>query len=245
MMAAVCALPQLRIISRCVPHDGVRRGGSRHSPRINLLCRSSNSSSNTLRIEELNRGDIAWRRPSQGWCKGLGLPNRGSLRRVSKKFFVVEATSSESESEDHHVSILGQDVGKQQLQVGATATATILFSVSNRVLYKMALVPLKDYPFFLAQALTFGYVIVYSVFLLIRYQSGIVTREMLELPKLPFITLGALEALGLAAGMAAAANLSGASIPILTQVILHSPPTPRVAKFFSCQMSIVHIYTIL
>ena len=41
-------------------------------------------------------------------------------------------------------------------------------------------------------------------------------QEMLELLKMPFIILGGLEALGLAAGMAAAANLSGASIPILT-----------------------------
>jgi hypothetical protein len=38
---------------------------------------------------------------------------------------------------------------------------------------------------------------------------------------MPFIILGGLEALGLAAGMAAAANLSGASIPILTQVLAY------------------------
>lgn len=136
----------------------------------------------------------------------------------------MEAASNSSEEADDHVSIAGNDVPKEQLQVGVTATATILFSVTNRVLYKMALVPLKDYPFFLAQALTFGYVVVYSAFLFIRYRSGIVTREMLELPKTPFVTLGALEALGLAAGMAAAANLSGASIPILTQVFALPKP---------------------
>lgn len=33
---------------------------------------------------------------------------------------------------------------------------TVLFAVLNRVLYKLALVPMKNYPFFLAQVTTFG-----------------------------------------------------------------------------------------
>ncbi|KAH9545239.1 hypothetical protein CY35_12G038100 [Sphagnum magellanicum] len=67
---------------------------------------------------------------------------------------------------------------------------------------------------------TFGYVIAYSTILFIRCQAGIVTKEMLALPKLQFIALGALEALGIASGMAAAANIAGASIPILHQLFL-------------------------
>jgi hypothetical protein len=148
-----------------------------------------------LRSGKVEAGAMAWECPFPGMCDGLGFGKLGSRRGAGRKReFVVEATSDAS---------------------------TILFSVSNRVLYKMALVPLKDYPFFLAQALTFGYVVVYGSFLFVRYRSGIVTREMLELPKMPFIILGGLEALGLAAGMAAAANLSGASIPILTQVLAY------------------------
>lgn len=139
-------------------------------------------------------------------------------RRKIPRLVLVKAASTDPSNHDR-VSILGQEIPKQQLQVVSTATATVLFSVTNRVLYKMALVPLKDYPFFLAQALTFGYVLVYGSFLLVRYRQGIVTKEMLELPKLPFVALGGLEALGLASGMAAAANLAGASIPILTQVL--------------------------
>ncbi|CAM6101261.1 unnamed protein product [Calypogeia fissa] len=165
--------------------------------------------------------------PSQGlFRKDLGFNTTtrklGFLRGSgSKQKRVIKASGDEGVQEsENNVSILGKNLSQQQFQVGATATATILFSVSNRVLYKMALVPLRDYPFFLAQALTFGYVVIYSIFLFIRYRSGIVTKDMLELPKTPFITLGALEALGLAAGMAAAANLSGASIPILTQTYL-------------------------
>jgi hypothetical protein len=214
-MTAVCALPQLAIVSRRVACDGVA-SRARRLPGVNLVA---------LRSGKVEAGAMAWECPFPGMCDGLGFGKLGSRRGAGRKReFVVEATSdasAEEEEEEGRVSILGKDVPKQQLQVGATATATILFSVSNRVLYKMALVPLKDYPFFLAQALTFGYVVVYGSFLFVRYRSGIVTREMLELPKMPFIILGGLEALGLAAGMAAAANLSGASIPILTQVLAY------------------------
>ena len=40
--------------------------------------------------------------------------------------------------------------------IAAAAAATVVFAVMNRVLYKLALVPMKDYPFFLAQFATFG-----------------------------------------------------------------------------------------
>ncbi|KAG5566337.1 hypothetical protein RHGRI_002067 [Rhododendron griersonianum] len=61
------------------------------------------------------------------------------------------------------------------------------------------------------------YVVVYFSILYIRYQAGIVTDEMLSLPKAPYLAVGLLEALGAASGMAAAAILSGAAIPILSQ----------------------------
>ena len=41
----------------------------------------------------------------------------------------------------------------------ALVATTMAFGVANRVLYKMALVPLGDYVFFLAQFQTFGYVL--------------------------------------------------------------------------------------
>ena len=138
------------------------------------------------------------------------------------RFSIVERGAPEAQVGGEYVSILGREVSKQTMRVGTTAVAAIVLSVTNKVLYKTALVSLKDYPFFLAQGLTFGYVIVYASFLLIRYRSGMVTRKMLALPKKPFIAVGALEALGLATGMAAAANLPGTSIPILSQVILFS-----------------------
>jgi len=50
--------------------------------------------------------------------------------------------------------------------------AVVVFGVANRVLYKMALVPLGNYVFFLAQLQTFGYVAVYFGALFWRYRQA-------------------------------------------------------------------------
>ncbi|KAL8159397.1 hypothetical protein V2J09_000934 [Rumex salicifolius] len=110
--------------------------------------------------------------------------------------------------------------GDKRMEVLIAAAATVILGVGNRVLYKLALVPLKKYPFFLAQFATFGYVIVYFSILYLRRQAGVITDEMLSLPKAPFLAVGLLEALGAASGMAAGTMLSGASIPILSQTFL-------------------------
>ncbi|CAN7071569.1 unnamed protein product [Brassica oleracea var. botrytis] len=96
----------------------------------------------------------------------------------------------------------------------------IALAVANRVLYKLALVPMKQYPFFLAQLMTFGYVLIYFTILYSRRRLGIVTDEMLSVPKWRFAIIGFLEALGVATGMAAAAMLPGPVIPILNQSFL-------------------------
>ncbi|RZB42330.1 Protein CLT1, chloroplastic [Glycine soja] len=114
----------------------------------------------------------------------------------------------------------GRESGNRSAEVVLAAAVTVVMGAGNRVLYKLALVPLKNYPFFLAQLATFGYVIVYFSILYMRYRAGIVTDEMLSVPKTPFLVVGLLEALGAATGMAAGAMLSGASIPILSQAFL-------------------------
>ncbi|KAK7860016.1 protein clt3 [Quercus suber] len=127
--------------------------------------------------------------------------------------------TAEMESENGKKKKKGMDQS-QKVKVVVAAAVTVVMGVGNRVLYKLALVPLKHYPFFLAQLATFGYVIVYFSILYLRYRAGIVTDEMLSLPKAPFLAVGLLEALGAATGMAAGAILSGASIPILSQTFL-------------------------
>lgn len=106
------------------------------------------------------------------------------------------------------------------LVTAAASAAVVALAVANRVLYKLALVPLKAYPFFLAQLTTFGYVAVYFSMLYTRYRTGLVTRDMLALPKHRFVAIGLLEALGVAAGMSAGAMLPGPAIPILSQSFL-------------------------
>ncbi|KAL1555187.1 Protein clt1, chloroplastic, variant 3 [Salvia divinorum] len=108
----------------------------------------------------------------------------------------------------------------RRTEVVIATVATVVLGVANRVLYKLALVPLKHYPFFLAQLATFGYVVVYFSILYLRYQAGKVTDEMLSLPKSPLIVIGLLEALAAASGMASGAVLPGAAIPILSQSFL-------------------------
>ncbi|XP_059631237.1 protein CLT2, chloroplastic [Cornus florida] len=101
-----------------------------------------------------------------------------------------------------------------------SSAITITLAVANRVLYKLALVPMKEYPFFLAQVTTFGYVVIYSSILYIRYRAGIVTDEMMAIPKSRFVFIGILEALGVAAGMSSGAMLPGPAIPVLNQTFL-------------------------
>ncbi|XP_024630496.1 protein CLT3, chloroplastic isoform X2 [Medicago truncatula] len=128
---------------------------------------------------------------------------------------VVEASGARERSdvseEDEKKRIVEDNCRKsenQTVKVVVAAAAVGVFGVGNRVLYKLALVPLKQY------------VIVYFSILYIRYRAGIVTDEMLAVPKTPFLIVGLLEALGAATGMAAGAMLSGASIPILSQTFL-------------------------
>ncbi|RLN22225.1 protein CLT1, chloroplastic-like [Panicum miliaceum] len=106
------------------------------------------------------------------------------------------------------------------MEVALASAAVVAMGTGNRVLYKLALAPLREYPFFLAQFATVGYVVIYFSILYLRYQAGIVNDEMLSLPQKPFLAVGILEAFGAAAGMAAGAVLPGASIPILSQTYL-------------------------
>ncbi|CAA6654048.1 unnamed protein product [Spirodela intermedia] len=114
----------------------------------------------------------------------------------------------------------GRSETRSKKEVLAAAALTVALATGNRVFYKLALIPLKNYPFFLAQLATFGYVVVYFSILYFRYHAGIVTDKMLSLPKGPYVAIGLLETISAVSGMAATAVLSGASIPILSQTFL-------------------------
>ncbi|GER47806.1 CRT (chloroquine-resistance transporter)-liketransporter 2 [Striga asiatica] len=108
----------------------------------------------------------------------------------------------------------------RKLYVAVCSAVTVALAIANRVLYKLALVPMKEFPFFLAQLTTFGYVAVYFSALHMRYRAGIATDEMLAIPKWPFVFIGLLEALGVVSGMYSGAMLPGPAIPILSQTFL-------------------------
>jgi len=50
----------------------------------------------------------------------------------------------------------------------ALCSTVLVFGVANRVLYRMALVPMRDYVFFLAQLQNISYLAVYFLFLYLR-----------------------------------------------------------------------------
>eukprot|EP00894_Picocystis_sp_ML_P002392 jgi/Pico_ML_1/52909/g3546.t1 len=94
------------------------------------------------------------------------------------------------------------------------------FSVLNRVTYKMALVPLANHIFFLAQFMTVSYVLIYSITLYVRYKRGWVTQEMLDVPKKTLVLAGMFEAVGLTLGLLGASGLPGAVLPVFSQLTL-------------------------
>jgi hypothetical protein len=66
---------------------------------------------------------------------------------------------SEKDEKELPHSLAEDNGGKgvnQKAKVVIAAAAVVVMGVGNRVLYKLALVPLKQYPFFLAQLATFG-----------------------------------------------------------------------------------------
>ncbi|KAK4387672.1 protein CLT2, chloroplastic [Sesamum angolense] len=108
----------------------------------------------------------------------------------------------------------------KRLAVITWAAITLVIAVGNRVLQKLALVPMKDHPFFLAQFNSFTYVVVYFSMLHLRYRAGLTTDEMLAVPKAPFIVIGLLESISMVSGMYAGAMLPGPAIPLLYQTFL-------------------------
>ena len=74
----------------------------------------------------------------------------------------------ESEEENGEKKNKGMDQS-QTVKVAVAAAVTVVMGVGNRVLYKLALVPLKQYPFFLAQLATFGYFFSFSYFLSLTF----------------------------------------------------------------------------
>ena len=99
--------------------------------------------------EAMGRGGVRVRSDGGGeermekWSYGSEDRRRGDLVVVEEKEDVGCAS--------------GGCEGDRRMKVVIAAAFTVVLGVGNRVLYKLALVPLKHYPFFLAQLATVGY----------------------------------------------------------------------------------------
>ncbi|XP_022132091.1 protein CLT2, chloroplastic-like [Momordica charantia] len=140
--------------------------------------------------------------------------------RIRSRSGKTRFSSPRNSNSSPHASNGDSDPPAKAKLLVVSSIIIVSLAVANRVLYKLALVPLKQYPFFLAQLTTFGYVIVYFSILYLRHRANIVTDEMISLPKSRLLAVGLLEALGIATGMTAAASLPGPAIPILSQTFL-------------------------
>ena len=56
-------------------------------------------------------------------------------------------------------------------------------AIVNRVLYRIQLVPMRDYTYFISQFSCCCYVLIYGAILVSRIRSGAVTPQMLEYAK--------------------------------------------------------------
>lgn len=111
------------------------------------------------------------------------------------------------------------------------AALLVAVSVTNRVLYKVALVPLHGHvvQFSFVTALT--YAIVYLSTLFARRQAGIVTEDMLRYARKSwklFAVIGLLEAVSMAVGMSAARFMPGTVLPLISQLFLFFQMTAGV-----------------
>lgn len=88
---------------------------------------------------------------------------------------------------------------------------------TNAVIRKIALVPLKDYSFFLSQLSAISYAFIYSAICYIRYRQGKVTKSMFRISVRPFIIIGIMDALGDILGNVGINQLPGYITPILAK----------------------------
>lgn len=183
-----------------------------------VLCRLAVVSSSAGHVTSRRNQCQAARVSVPSKCQPLqaSFPCSQNLGLMPKRHsFAAPAANSDKAAEQS-----ADEIRPSNVYIALSILAVVVFGVSNRVLYKMALVPLGNYVFFLAQLQTFGYVAVYFGALLWRYRAGIVTKAMLDTPKKQFFLIGALEAAAQILGFIGAAKLPGVAVPLLSQSMM-------------------------
>lgn len=123
-----------------------------HQPRlpaseISFLTHNKNFNKIVLQTKSWNKKNLQRVFSYAGAVDSDGVPDRSNSEECSRVARDL-ATKAEYKTVEN---------GNRTVEVIVAAAITVVFGVGNRVLYKLALVPLKHYPFFLAQIATFGY----------------------------------------------------------------------------------------
>jgi len=96
--------------------------------------------------------------------------------------------------------------------------SVVCAAVSNTIVRRIALVPLKHYPYLLTQMQGLIYALVYGSILFHRYRDGAVTVEMLRISKRPFLWIGFWDSLGDILGNIGTSHLPGYQTPLLAKL---------------------------
>ena len=158
-------------------------------------------------------------------CKGHYISHYSNKRHLSSKAR-SSANQPPPDEDDEPSTSASSPLHGFPFNLNTTSKTTLLillvlfFGVVNRVLYRIALVPMKEHTFFLAQFQNSAYLLTYWLFLHLRRKSGKVTEEMLSLDKTPFVIIGFCESMSQLLFMYGAGHLPGILIPVINQSYL-------------------------
>jgi len=117
-----------------------------------------------------------------------------------------------------------------KIPVGILLLLVIILGAANRIVYKIQLVPMGNYPTFISWFITVSYCLLYWSILLIRRYQGYITNEMINYPKIwKFVLMGLMDALGYVLGIFGARAISGYLLTLLPQIII--PTTMLISMF--------------
>jgi len=145
----------------------------------------------------------------------------------------LEETDSLLGGEHQKQSFLKKN--KQNVILFGVLVTRILFSICNRVAYKIMLVPMQGYGYFISNFAAMCYVVVYFPMLFTAYfmgkvtTKGILSDECLGVKQKKLVILGISDSLGNILGLVSASYIPGNVIPIIAQCVI---PFTMICSYF-------------
>jgi hypothetical protein len=154
----------------------------------------------------------AWGMGATGWGIGGGFARDVRVPAVRLHRLISRPRASGAAAE----------CGGEKGGAGLVFPIFIISAIVNRIIYKMQLVPMRDFTYFLSQFSCCCYVIVYGILLLKRMRSGVVTKPMLAYARdnvRVFAAIGTLEALTFLLALYSAARIPGGLIGVVCMYV--------------------------